>query len=386
MMKRHNSVPMHLLIITLLLGVAIKLSSQEITSHNNKISLLFIGDIMGHDEQIWSAENRDDHTFDYDDVFRYIQPVIYDADIAVANFEVTLAGPPYKGYPRFSSPAALADACRKSGIEYLVTANNHSADRGLTGIINTINRLDSLGIRHTGTFVNKATRDSLFLMEIKKNDFSLAILNYTFSTNGIHVPQPVIVNMLDKEQVLHDIDLAREKAPDMVILFLHWGKEYDSIPSSYQVDLARSFLLAGADIVIGSHPHVLQKMILAKNNINGKDNMVVYSLGNFITNQRKPGTDGGAIVRIDLERQEGRVRIANAGFYLTWVYTPIRNYRKKFYILPCAEYENNPGFFTNTNDFIKMKSFITRSRNFLTTQNTGVPEIIYSDSTWILKN
>ena len=85
---------------------------------------------MGHDEQIWSAENRETHLYNYDDVFKYIKPVISDADVAIANFEVTLAGPPYSGYPQFSSPAALALACKNAGIDYLVTANNHAAAHG----------------------------------------------------------------------------------------------------------------------------------------------------------------------------------------------------------------------------------------------------------------
>ena len=133
-------------ILLFLLPASIILKSQVIPTPDNEISLLFIGDIMGHDEQIWSAENRETHTYNYDDVFRYIKPVISEADIAIANFEVTLAGPPYKGYPQFSSPADLAVACRNAGIDYLVTANNHAADRGKNGIISTINKLDSLGI------------------------------------------------------------------------------------------------------------------------------------------------------------------------------------------------------------------------------------------------
>ena len=384
-MKSYFSNPGFFLIVIFLLGMGFYINGQEITDSSNTLSILFIGDIMGHDEQIRSAENRIDHTYDYEDVFRYIKPVISAADMAVANFEVTLAGKPYKGYPRFSSPASLATACRKSGIEYLMTANNHSADRGTQGIINTINRLDSLGISHTGTFVNRVSRDSLSPLIIRKKDLTLALLNYTFSTNGISVHQPVIVNMLEKEQVVHDINVARQKAANVIILFLHWGKEYDTIPSSYQTSLAKYFLSSGADIVIGSHPHVLQKMILTTNNLIDKDNLVVYSLGNFVTNQRKPGTDGGAIVRLRLERQGDRVKIVDAGYYLTWVYTPIMKYRKRFYILPCSEYEYNPGFFTNSSDFIKMKNFIIRSRNLLETQNTNVPEIVFRDSLWVLK-
>ncbi|HKK40913.1 MAG TPA: CapA family protein [Bacteroidales bacterium] len=384
-MRKDISIPRYFLIVTLLLGAVSYAECQELTDSSNTVSLLLIGDIMGHDEQIRSAENMVDHSFTYDDVFKYIKPVIIESDIAVANFEVTLAGPPYKGYPRFSSPASLAAACKNCSIGYLVTANNHSADRGNQGIINTINRLDSLGIPHTGTFSDQAAKDSLSPLIIKKNGIAIAVMNYTFSTNGINVPKPVIVNMLEKEEIEKDIARARQKAADFIVLFLHWGREYDTIPSSYQVSLAKYFLSAGADIVIGSHPHVLQKMVLTSDSTSGKDNMVVYSLGNFITNQRKPRTDGGAMVRLVIGRSEKGLKIINAGYYLTWVYTPVQNYRKKFYILPCSEFENNPGFFSEINDFRKMKYFIAKARSLMNTSNTGVPEIRFNDSTSVLK-
>ena len=119
-----------LLFLSLFISVFLPGQSQSQPSTKDKISLLFIGDIMGHDEQIWSAENRETHEFNYDDVFRLIKPVLTEADIAIANFEVTLAGPPYMGYPQFSSPADLAVACKNAGIDYLVTANNHAARQG----------------------------------------------------------------------------------------------------------------------------------------------------------------------------------------------------------------------------------------------------------------
>ncbi len=351
------------------------LKSQVTRVPDNKISLLFIGDIMGHDEQIWSAENRETHRYNYDDVFRYIKPVISEADIAIANFEVTLAGPPYKGYPQFSSPADLAVSCRNAGIDYLVTANNHAADRGKNGIIGTIKRLDSIGMPHTGTFPDQACRDSLSPLMIECKGTSIALLNYTFSTNGIRVPEPVIVNMLDKDLITKDIMKAQKKKADLIILFLHWGTEYDTIPSANQTNLAEFFLSRGADLVIGSHPHVLQKMVWTKNPATGKDGVIIYSLGNFITNQRKPGTDGGSMVRIVIEREGNAVKLLNAGYYLTWVYTPIEKYRKKFFILPCSEFENRPDFFGNASDYLQMKTYIERSRDFLNKQNINVPEI-----------
>jgi poly-gamma-glutamate synthesis protein (capsule biosynthesis protein) len=332
---------------------------------------------MGHDEQIWSAENRDTHTFNYDDVFRYIKPVITEADIAIANFEVTLAGSPYMGYPQFSSPAELAVACKNAGIDYFVTANNHAADRGKKGIISTINKLDSIGIPHTGTFLNSTCRDSLTPLMINWNGTSIALLNYTFSTNGIIVPEPVVVNMLDKELITNDVEKARKKYADIIILFLHWGTEYDTIPTKSQTDLADYFQSIGVDIVVGSHPHVLQKMVRTENISTGKEGVAVYSLGNFVSNQRKPKTDGGSMVRIEFTRNGEKYIISDAGYYLTWVYTPIEKYRKKFFILPCSEFENKPDFFDKPDAFLLMKKFIIDSRKLLNEQNIDIKEYIF---------
>jgi Putative enzyme of poly-gamma-glutamate biosynthesis (capsule formation) len=374
------------LLLSLFIFVFLSAKSQSQQTSGDKISLLFIGDIMGHDEQIWSAENRETHLYNYDDVFQYIKPVIAGADIAIANFEVTLGGPPYTGYPQFSSPADLAVACKNAGIDYLVTANNHAADRGKKGIISTINKLDSIGIPHTGTFLNSSCRDSLTPLMIHKNGTSIALLNYTFSTNGIIVPEPVIVNMLDKELITRDINEAKDKNADIIILFLHWGTEYDTIPSKTQTDLAEYFQSIGVDMVIGSHPHVLQKMVRTKNNVTGNDDVVIYSLGNFVSNQRKPKTDGGSMVRIELTRIGDKYTISNAGYYLTWVYTPIEKYRKKFFILPCSEFENKPDFFDKPEAYLHMKKFISDSRKLFNEQNIDIKEYIFDGNLWVLSN
>ncbi|HEY5469737.1 MAG TPA: CapA family protein [Bacteroidales bacterium] len=385
-MNRIYSIPKSLFFLLILIPVCFSAKSQNRQIPAQKISFLFIGDIMGHDEQIWSAENRETHTFNYDDVFKYIKPLISEADIAIANFEVTLDGTPYMGYPQFSSPAALASACKNAEIDYMVSANNHAADRGKRGIISTIARLDSIGIPHTGTFLNQAERDSLYPLLINKSGVSIALLNYTYGTNGIKVPGPVIVNILDKDLITNDIKKAKDKNPDIIILFLHWGTEYDTIPSKSQVDLAEYFFSIGVDLVIGSHPHVLQKMVWFKNNTGVKDGIVVYSLGNFVSNQRKPKTDGGSMVRIELTKIGDSFKISNAGYYLTWVYTPIEKYRKKFFILPCSEFENKSEFFSKPDDYILMKKFINDSRTLLNKQNINIKEIIYNGNTRLLNN
>ena len=160
----------------------ISILGQSSTAPEQKISLLFMGDIMGHDSQIWAAEDVSSHSWDYNDVFNYIKPVISDADLAFANLEVTLAGPPYKGYPQFSSPAALAVACKNAGIDCLVTANNHSADRGKAGITGTIFRLDSIGMPHTGTFTDRVSKEKETPLIFSKNGYKIAVLNYTYGT------------------------------------------------------------------------------------------------------------------------------------------------------------------------------------------------------------
>lgn len=385
-MKQISSVFKATWLLIFCLAFNISAKSQNQPASADKFSILFIGDVMGHDEQIWSAENRENHTYNYDDVFKYIKPVISEADIAIANFEVTLGGPPYTGYPQFSSPVNLAVACKNAGIDYLVTANNHAADRGKKGIEGTINRLDSLGIPHTGTFLNSFCHDSLSPLIINKNGTSIALLNYTFSTNGIVVPAPVIVNMLDKQMITKDVNRAKEEKADLVILFLHWGTEYDTIPAKTQTDLAEYFHSIGVDMVIGSHPHVVQRMERKINELSGYEDMVVYSLGNFVSNQRRPKTDGGAMVKVELTRKGEKYAISDAGYYLTWVYTPIEKYRKKFFILPCSQFESNPDFFDKPEAFSHMKRFISDSRRLFGEQNINVREYIYNGNSWVLNN
>lgn len=348
---------------------------QQADSTENRISLLFVGDIMGHDTQIASALDAKTGRYNYEDVFKYIKPVFSAADVTIANLEVTLAGPPYKGYPQFSSPAGLAVACVNAGIDYFVLANNHSADRGGKGILSTIHKLDSLGIPHTGIYRNRAERDSLSPLMIYRNGFSLALLNYTYGTNGLRVPEPLIVDSLDKDLIARDIDKAKRRNPDAIILFLHWGTEYDTVPGSAQTRLADFCLEKGADLVIGSHPHVIQKMAWMKDP--GKEGVVVYSLGNFVSNQRRPKTDGGSLARIELVKKAGVVSVTGAGYLLTWVYTPVENNKTRFYVLPCSEFEKNPEFFSNPDDLAMMSRFIKESRALLNSQNINVPEYFF---------
>ncbi|TCO09633.1 CapA family protein [Natronoflexus pectinivorans] len=314
----------------ILIVISFRAACQEAT-------LLFFGDIMGHGAQIESAERDEGRYYDYSENFKYIEPYFRSADVVVGNLEVTLAGKPYKGYPLFSSPDELATALKESGVNVLVTANNHSCDRGRAGLERTIKVLDQHHFVRTGTFLDSTDMAKHHPRIIHINGIKLALLNYTYGTNGIPVTQPNIVNLIDKETMKQDLKLTKSMHPDKIIMFLHWGNEYATSPSNDQTELAEFLFEHGADIIIGAHPHVIQPMHLTYQN--DREQLVVYSLGNFISNQRWELTDGGAMVRITLAKHKGDTYIKDAQHLLTWVHTPIIDNRRRYYIYPASVWD-----------------------------------------------
>lgn len=346
------------------------------------ITLLFAGDIMCHEMQLTSARDDSTGSYRFDSVFEYIAPVISEADIATGNLEVTLGGPPYTGYPAFSAPDALAASCLKAGFDVLVTANNHSADRRGAGILRTIRVLDSLGIPHTGTWVSSIARDTLSPLMISGKGMRIALINYTYGTNGIVVNPPPVVAYIDTLRIAGDVKKAREKDADITIVFIHWGNEYDTLPSPAQKKTAQAIFRSGADMIIGSHPHVIQPMTYLSDS-SGVARPVVWSMGNFVSNQRRRRTDGGVMTRFEIAKDNGEVKITASGYILTWVYTPTVNGKRQFYILPCSVYENNPGFFQSPSDYSAMKLFLNDARRLLYGSNSGFRELIKAGDGWI---
>ncbi|MDN5199793.1 CapA family protein [Fulvivirgaceae bacterium BMA10] len=366
-----------IILLIVFIGANLITKAQE-NDTINEITLLFIGDIMQHDSQIKHAYDPKTQGYDYHTGLEYIKPVIEKADYTIANLELTLGGRPYKGYPQFSAPDELAVALKDNGVDFLVTANNHSCDRRSKGITRTISLLDSLQIPHTGTFVDSEARKETYPHIIEQKGFKIALLNYTYGTNGIPAPKPHIVNLIDKATIKTDLETAQQQNPDKIIVFVHWGSEYKQQPNSFQKDLANFMIEHGADIIIGSHPHVLQRMEHYYDKEREKDIAIVYSLGNFVSNQRTPPRDGGAMAQITLVKSEDKVQIKHAGYYLTWVYPHYENGRKYWHILPAAQYEQNPDFF-DPGYFEKMKSFIDNSRNLLNKENINVFEQVYDN-------
>jgi poly-gamma-glutamate synthesis protein (capsule biosynthesis protein) len=301
-------------------------------TRKNSLRIVFAGDVMGHDSQINAAYVDSSDTYDYKDCFSYLKPFLSDADIAVANLEVTLAGPPYKGYPRFSSPDALLDGLMDAGFNVVVNANNHALDRGSEGLERTQEVTGRKGMILTGSFISSGHREQTYPLILEKNDIMLAILNYTYGTNGLQADTPYIVNYIDTFMIQRDIEKVKLVEPDFVIATLHWGKEYQRQEDALQRELAGFLFRQGVDVIIGSHPHVVQPIKYTQSDT-GFHHLVVYSLGNFVSNQRDQYRDGGIIFGLELEKTD-RTRTARFDYLPVWVHKPVRGDKRKFQLIP----------------------------------------------------
>jgi len=335
-----------------------------------RLSLLFVGDFMQHDSNIAAAYDAQSKKYNYASCFEYVAPIVRSADLAIGNLELTLAGSPYKGYPQFSAPDALAIELKRIGMDILVTANNHSLDRRRKGLERTLKVLDSLEILHTGTFRDSLERSSVYPLLVEKNGFMFSLLNYTYGTNGIAVTKPNIVNLIDTVEIKADLEKARSQHSDAIIVFMHWGIEYQSLPNQEQKKLAALCLRGGAKLVIGSHPHVLQPMVWNKS----EDQLIAYSLGNFVSGQRPRYRDGGAMLWVELQKVSRQgisvTSIKKAEYELEWV----QKWNDDFKMFPLR-------YFDGDTVLIKAKSmrdafslFSSDSRALLDKHNVNIEE------------
>lgn len=350
------------LLAALLAAVA---SSAQV---REELTLLFVGDVMQHARQIASARGADGK-YAYDTCFHHVRGHIAAADLAVANFETTLPGPPYTGYPNFGSPDELAAAVQRAGFDVLVTSNNHSCDRGRVGVERTLRVLDSLGMQHTGTFHSELHREQHYPLIVNRKGFRLAFLNYTYGTNGIDTPAPTVVNRIDTVQMAADIAEAVRLQPDIIVACMHWGEEYKLSPSREQKTLADFLIRRGVRLVIGSHPHVLQPMERRG------DGVVVWSLGNFISGMSAVNTEIGVMASMKLVRTPDGVVVDDCGYRLTWVSKPESGGRTRFLVIPVAEMEADTAFFTSSGEHARMVKSAEAMRTLFAKGNVGFPQL-----------
>lgn len=329
---------------------------------------------MQHDGQINAARNNTEDCYDYEDGWKFIRPIVNEYDIAVANLEVTLAGKPYKGYPQFSAPDELAETLVNNGFNVILTANNHSCDRGSKGVIRTLDKLDELGVPHTGTFRSQKERDQNYPLMLEENGMKIAMLNYTYGTNGLEVAKPLIINYIDSTVIKADVARAKEMGADYIICNMHWGLEYKFLPNGYQKTYEQLCYREGIDMVIGGHPHVVQP--IEQKEINGEDKLTVWSLGNFVSNMQTRPTRGGLMVGSTIEKEGDDISIKEAHYYLVYVLKKSEGEVTQYYILPDFDYNGTAPNFIDATNQTHYKNFMADSRKLFAEHNQNASERI----------
>lgn len=338
------------------------------------VKLAATGDIMFHPSQIEGAYDKSADTYDFKNSFKMVKKIFDAADISIANFEGTTAGNEvyaYQGYPLFNAPDEVLDAIKYAGIDVLSTVNNHSLDTRKAGIIRTLEQIQKRGMDTVGTYASKP-ETRVLMKEVK--GIKIAFIAYTEMVNGLEsllspADLDAMVNVADDTKIKEDIKYAKENNADVIIAFMHWGDEYSRTQAPRQEKMADMMFTEGVDIILGSHPHVIQPSKNLK--YDGKDKFVIYSMGNFISNQRletlSPSgianaqyTEDGIIVNISIEKkgETGEVSIKGIEYIPLWVYKGIgENGRTEHVVYPVMEY-------IESNDLtIKTKERMSRSYN-----------------------
>lgn len=280
---------------------------------DTKVTIVAVGDNLIHNTLIAAGE-QEDGSLDYNSFYEEISTYIKAADIACINQETMLGGSSfdYAGYPMFNTPWEVGEAAINAGFDVFTCATNHAMDVGSAGIEKELEFFSNHPeVTHIGTNASEEEYNAITYLE--KNDLTFALLNYTYGTNGISIPEdkPYIVNMLTEEKVTKDITEARKNA-DVVIVFPHWGTENSHDVSESQEKYVKLFSDLGVDIVIGTHPHVLQPVEWYENAETGKKMLVYYSIGNFISHQTNLNQMCGGMAEITVERIDGEIQITNA--------------------------------------------------------------------------
>jgi poly-gamma-glutamate synthesis protein (capsule biosynthesis protein) len=346
------------------------------------ISISAVGDLMCHSPQFEYARVSAD-SFNFYPAFEIIRQYLRNSDFSFGNLETVTAGKlkGYSGYPFFNVPDEFVAAVKSAGFNLITTSNNHALDDGEMGLLRTISIIKNNGLYYTGTFTSKKDRDSIRIFNIK--GIKLALLAYSYGTNGNPLPKekPFLINLIDTVLIRNDINLSRHIGAEIVLVYFHFGTEYKRTPSNFQKIIVQKTIEDGADLIIGGHPHVIEPAAFFKTNGGKLDTgFVVYSLGNFISNQRWRYSDAGVILKIILKKNlnDGNISILKVNFLPTWVFKGKINNKNGYEILPAADSLNHVFLKDmSADDKKKMLQSYDDTKNIMTklTENISVENI-----------
>lgn len=276
-------------------------------------TITLTGDLLWHDSFWWSAQRDAAATgngpYDFNPLFATIKPIIEAADLSICHEEVAFGNPegPFSQYPIFVVPPQAAPAIKATGWDLCTTASNHSVDGGTAGLRRTLDVLDAAGLGHVGTARTKAESDKPVIVDVK--GIKVGIVTGTYSTNGIPVEEDWMVHRWDTDAMLARAKATRAAGADFVMVAMHGGEEYQTMPTAQQEALATALTASpDVDLVYGHHVHVLQPWT----RINGK--LVIYGLGNLIAQGIEARTFEGIIAQLTITKSDGRTTLTEAAW------------------------------------------------------------------------
>ena len=293
---------------------------------SSTINMAFTGDIICGNSIYNDAYNSYSNTYDFSYLFDNIKFNIQTADIAIGSLETDFSNSNNKSVSQTNSKENLAYTLKKVGFDVLSTANNHCLDNGYAGLENTINILDRADISHTGTFTSQEAKDTILIKNIK--GLKIAFLSFCCNTNEISIPndKSYSVNLIDEHLVEEQFALAKTEEPDIICVCMHWGTRYQTKQNSDQEKWTNYLFQKGADIIIGTHPHVLQSMekrTITLQDGTIKEGFVIYSLGNLLADQTQNNTKTSAILNLKITKDYDNKKLT----FDSITYTPIYIYK-----------------------------------------------------------
>ncbi|MFV0249669.1 MAG: CapA family protein [Bacilli bacterium] len=308
-----------------------------ITTKVEKLSLIMAGDVLLH-SAVYEAARIDSNNFDFTSMFTDIKEIVGNYDLAYINQETIIGGKNIglSTYPRFNSPDEIGDALVDAGFNIINLANNHTLDRGEQAILYSTNYWKTKDVYAVGSYSSSEERDTPVIKN--KNGITYSVLSYTTVTNGLSTKlgSEYLLNVYDEEKVKEDIEKVQDSA-DIVIVSMHWGSEYTHTPTTEEVEIANYLSSLGVDIVIGTHPHVIQPITYIGNTL------VIYSLGNFISAQEGEAKLIGMLASLEIVKtttgDEINIEINNVSGELIYTYHDSKY--KNFKIIPFSKLDDS---------------------------------------------
>ena len=299
------------------------------SSKKKSMSLVMVGDVLTHDSVL--ADAYKDGAYDFTSMFSYIKPMIKDYDLKYVNQESIIGGPSFKysGYPTFNAPDSIGDNLIDTGFNIFGLANNHAYDKGETALLYSNKYWSGKDVITAGTYSSFEDRGDIKVYE--KNGIKYAFLAYTTSLNGYDLAsdKSYLVNVYSNELVKDDVNKIKDKV-DVIIVAMHWGDEYTNTPTNSEKEIASYLSELGVDLIIGTHPHVVQPIEYVG------ETLVIYSLGNFISNQLVLGLNPaiGLMVGVDITVDGDNTKISIKEKELLYSYS---DNSTKFKVIPFSK-------------------------------------------------